>query len=63
MYSRYKDWMEQQSLEFIKEVEPDLIISDKFKQRRPPITLEELEQLDNKFIHNNPEGKNGSTNV
>ena len=49
--------MQQQSLEFIQEVEPDLIIPDKFKQRRPAITLAELQELDTKFIHNNPEGK------
>lgn len=55
--SRYKDWMEQQSLEFIKEIHPTCNIPNKFKLERPSITLKELEELDNKFIHNNPEGE------
>ncbi len=54
--------MEQQSLEFIREVHPRLTIPENFKLERPPITLKELEELDNRFI-NNPEGNNdGSAN-
>ncbi len=59
--SKYQDWMNTQSLEFVAEVHPGFTIPTKFKLERPPITLKELEELDNKFIHNNPEGKNGNT--
>lgn len=60
--SRYQEWMQQQSLEFISEVHPGCTIPRKFKPQRSGITLKELEELDNRFI-NNPEGDNdGSTN-
>ncbi len=60
--SRYSEWMSKQSLEFITEVHPKCNIPEKFKLERPAITLKELEELDNVFIHN-PEGTNdGSTN-
>ncbi len=63
MSSRYKNWMEQQSLEFITEVHSGLTIPDKFKDHNyRPITLQELEQLDNKFINNPEGGIDGSAN-
>jgi hypothetical protein len=59
--TKYREWMLKRSLGFIKEVHPSLIIPDNFKQERPKITLEQLKELDRRFI-NNPEGDiDGST--
>lgn len=60
---RYAAWMSLQSSEFILEVHPGFNIPVKFKLERPPITLKELQELDDKFINNSPEGgvNDGST--
>jgi hypothetical protein len=49
--SRYKDWMLQQAPEFIAEVCGDSSPLEKFKDIKfKSITLEELMQLDTKYI-------------
>jgi hypothetical protein len=61
--SKFNVWMKKQSVDFIKEIYPDMQIPTVFRNTAKPITLKQLEELDNKFI-NNPEGNiNGSTNV
>lgn len=50
--SKYRDWMLKQDLEFIKEVCGDVGPDDKFKDYKfRSITLEELKELDDKFIN------------
>ncbi len=50
--SKYLDWMVKQDPEFIYEICGILPIKDKFKDYRfRSITLEELQQLDEKYIN------------
>ena len=54
--SKYLDWMIKQDPEFIYEVCGILPVKDKFKDHRfRSITLEELEQLDEKYINGDTE--------
>lgn len=54
--SKYQEWMAQQPEEFIKETHAGAIPLNFCDEKNlKGISLEELEQLDNKFI-NNPEG-------
>jgi len=54
--SKYNDWILQQEVEFIKEICGDKWPTDKFKDYNfKSITLEELEQLDNKYINKESE--------
>ena len=51
-YNVYRDWMKEQSKDFIKAVHPSGTIPDVFKNEMPHINLKELEELDNRFINN-----------
>jgi hypothetical protein len=51
-YNRYRNWMKEQSKEFIRAVHPSGYIPDTFKNENLNITLKELEELDNRFINN-----------
>ncbi len=54
--SKYSDWMIQQDNDFIREVCGDIVPCEKFKDYNfKRVTLEELEQLDNKYINGDAE--------
>jgi len=54
--TKYQDWMSKQDPEFIREVHKNGVIPIQFKddRRDEEISLEQLAELDNKYI--NPEG-------
>lgn len=59
--SKYKDWITTQDSEFIKEVHGDNEIPNVFKDyfNKIDCSLDDLEQLDNKYILQREEGNNG----
>lgn len=54
--TKYQQWIKEQDKEFIKLVHPVFIPLEFKDQILSGISIEELEELDNRFI-NNPEGE------
>lgn len=53
MVTKYKKWISSQDSDFIKEVHGENELPDYFKDHNPKdITLEELRELDDRFINN-----------
>lgn len=55
--SKYQDFMSEQNPEFILEIHPSGLIPEIYQNEDTiGITLEQLEDLDNRFINNSPVG-------